>query len=134
MILTTSSPFAPTTDSGFAEPAPVVMNRLPNITTNEVESDIAVLPVGSFEQHGPHLPLVTDTIITTAITEAITEAHHLWTLPPLCLSCSKEHASFPGTVSISAPTLYAVITDLAADVERQGARLVVVNATAATAC
>lgn len=77
---------------------------------------------------------MTDTIIATAITEAITEVHHLWTLPPLCLWCSQEHASFPGTVSISAPTLYAVITDLVADAERQGARLVVVNATAATAC
>lgn len=103
------------------------MNLLPNITATEVESDVAVLPVGSFEQHGAHLPLATDTIVATAIAEAITGAHHLWQLSPLSFSCSHEHASFPGTLSISATTLHAVIADLSADVERQGGKLIIVN-------
>lgn len=78
-----------------------------------------ISPVGSFEQHG----LATDTIVAAAIAET----HHLWALPPLSFSCSHEHASFPGTLSISATTLAAVIADLAADVERQGAKLLIVN-------
>ena len=37
--------------------------------------------------------------------------HDLFLLPPITISCSHEHASMPGTVSISAPTLYAMVSD-----------------------
>ncbi|MER7772115.1 creatininase family protein [Kitasatospora sp. NPDC096140] len=72
---------------------------------------IAVLPVGSFEQHGDHLPLTTDTIVASLIAQRIATDHDLFLLPPITLSCSHEHAHMPGTVSISAATLYAVIND-----------------------
>lgn len=65
------------------------------------DAHVAVLPVGSFEQHGPHLPLVTDTLIAMAIANAIAERQPVLVLPPLTLSCSHEHAAFAGTVSIS---------------------------------
>ncbi len=47
---------------------------LPATTTTDhdtVHAAVAVLPIGAFEQHGPYLPLATDTLIATAITEAI---------------------------------------------------------------
>jgi creatinine amidohydrolase len=88
----------------------------------------AVLPVGSFEQHGAFLPLVTDTAIAVTITEAIAGTYNVLHLPPVTMSCSHEHAAWPGTVSISAATLYAVITDIAASLTRSGVRdLVLVN-------
>ena len=52
---------------------------IPDLTTTDpaATSAVAVLPVGAFEQHGPHLPLGTDTLIACAITAAITEHHQM---------------------------------------------------------
>jgi creatinine amidohydrolase len=62
------------------------------------------LPIGSCEQHGPYLPLTTDTLIASAIATAISQYHQLRRLrqlPPITMSCSHGHAAFPGTISIS---------------------------------
>jgi creatinine amidohydrolase len=89
---------------------------------------VAVLPVGSFEQHGDHLPLITDTLVAQLIASTVAEAYHLLLLPPLTISCSHEHAAFAGTVSLSARTLHAVITDIQASLQRAGVpKLVLVN-------
>src|SRR5262249_1829381 len=91
-------------------------------------SRLAVLPVGSFEQHGGHLPLATDTIVASAIARAVADAHNLLLLPPVTVSCSQEHAGWPGTVSLRAVTLAAVITDIADSLRHAGVgQLVVVN-------
>lgn len=91
-------------------------------------ADIAVLPIGSFEQHGGHLPLITDTVVAAAIAAAIADEHDLFLLPPITISCSHEHSAFPGTVSISATTLAAIVDDVIQSLQRQGIlRLVIVN-------
>lgn len=89
---------------------------------------LAVLPVGSFEQHGPHLPLTTDTLIAMAISNVVAEETPALLLPPLTISCSHEHAGFPGTVSISIATLSAAVTDIAEGLSPQGIdRLLIIN-------
>ncbi len=89
---------------------------------------IAVLPVGSFEQHGAHLPLTTDTAIACLIARRIADDHNLFLLPPITIACSHEHASMPGTVSISAATLYAMINDIWRSLEAAGVPgLIIVN-------
>lgn len=101
-----------------------------SVTTDDRVSaaSAAVLPVGSFEQHGPHLPLVTDTLIAGSIASAIVERHPTLLLPPIAIACSHEHAAFPGTVSISASTLAAVIDDVLASLRAQGIdRVMLVN-------
>ena len=91
-------------------------------------AQVAVLPVGSFEQHGAHLPLITDTVVAATIASAIAKAYDLFLLPPITIGCSHEHAAFRGTVSISARTLHLLVTDIATDLERSGIRkLVIVN-------
>jgi creatinine amidohydrolase len=92
------------------------------------EPRAAVLPVGAFEQHGAHLPLATDTLIAVAISNAIAAVVPVRQLPPVTIGCSHEHAAFPGTLSISASTLSAIVTDVATSLRGQGIEhLVVVN-------
>lgn len=104
---------------------------LPTATTTEARNlgaDVAVLPVGSFEQHGPFLPLTTDTLVATALAARIADTYRLLALPPVTISCSHEHAAWAGTVSISAGTLSAVVGDVAESLQRSGvSRLAVVN-------
>ncbi|MFI9545072.1 creatininase family protein [Streptomyces sp. NPDC052016] len=108
---------------------------LPADTTEDVRArgagvatQVAVLPVGSFEQHGPYLPLATDTLVACAIAREIAEAYPVHLLPPVTIACSHEHAAWPGTVSISSVTLHAVVRDIAASLRRSGVEaLVLVN-------
>ncbi|MET7572336.1 creatininase family protein [Streptomyces sp. NPDC005492] len=93
-----------------------------------VSTQVAVLPVGSFEQHGPYLPLATDTLVACAVAREIAAAYPVHLLPPVTMSCSHEHAAWPGTVSISSVTLHAVVRDIADSLRRSGVEtLVVVN-------
>ncbi|MGW7368903.1 creatininase family protein [Streptomyces sp. NPDC054841] len=104
---------------------------LPLETTEDAgaaRARVAVLPVGSFEQHGPYLPLMTDTIIACAVAREIAAAYPVLRLPPLTVSCSHEHADWPGTVSMSAATLHAVVRDITESLRRSGvAALVLIN-------
>lgn len=113
------------------QPAPATA-LLPTDTMEDVRARrpaIALLPIGSFEQHGAHLPLTTDTVIACTIAGELAAAHPVQLLPPLTVSCSHEHAAWPGTVSISARTLHAVVTDIAASLRRSGIdTLILVNA------
>jgi creatinine amidohydrolase len=108
------------------------MDPLITTATSRDEQDraarVAVLPVGSFEQHGHFLPLITDTVVACLIARRVSAEYGLFLLPPVTLSCSHEHSGFAGTVSLSAPTLVAVVTDVAESLGSSGIdRLAVVN-------
>jgi creatinine amidohydrolase/Fe(II)-dependent formamide hydrolase-like protein/7-cyano-7-deazaguanine synthase in queuosine biosynthesis len=93
--------------------------------------DIALLPVGSIEQHGPHLPLDTDAFdadyLAHRVAEACSDPKPL-VLPNIPYGVSYHHAEFPGTVSISNDTLASLIHDIGMSVAHNGIRkLVVIN-------
>lgn len=95
-----------------------------------LETSILVQPLGAIEQHGPHLPLATDSIIAEAIAiEGVSRAVRLgvdaWLLPTLTYTKSNEHAWCPGTVWLSAPTMQAVIADLGRSVASSRCRKLV---------
>jgi creatinine amidohydrolase len=92
------------------------------------EAKIAILPIGSFEQHGPYLPLTTDTLVACAISHAIADSYPVLELSPLTITCSHEHKAWPGTVSISARTLHAVVSDIHQSLQNSGVdKLILIN-------
>ncbi len=92
-----------------------------------------VWPFGAFEQHGPHLPLITDTFFANKIIQKvlkqIPEEKPIWILPPQSIGFSPEHASFPGTISLSAEVMLRLITEVGKQLANMGfKRLVFFNA------
>ncbi len=104
---------------------------LPTATTADEKTRTAacaVLPVGSFEQHGDYLPLITDTVIASAVSRELASAYPILQLPPVTISCSHEHNAWPGTVSISSSTLHSIIDDVYFSVTDAGlTSLVILN-------
>ena len=78
-----------------------------------VGSPILVVPVGSCEQHGPHLPLHTDTVIATALArELAARRDDCVVAPPLTITASGEHHGFAGTLSIGNAAMADLVIEL----------------------
>ena len=74
---------------------------------------LLVVPVGSLEQHGAHLPLDTDTRIAVAVAErACAGLTGVGLAPPIAIGASGEHADFPGTLSIGSVALTTLLVEL----------------------
>ena len=91
-----------------------------------------VLPIGAIEQHGPHLPVITDTLLVehelALALERLPDTAHVYRLPCVNYGKSNEHAGYPGTFTLTASTLMAVVRDLARGVKMAGfTRLVLLN-------
>jgi mycofactocin precursor peptide peptidase len=82
----------------------------------EVESGsrrLLVVPLGSLEQHGPHLPMDTDTRIAVAVaSRAGAGRDGVGLAPPVAIGASGEHAAFPGTLSIGTQALTVLLVEL----------------------
>lgn len=90
---------------------------------------LVLVPVGSTEQHGPHLPLDTDTVVAQAVADRTAQARPgpCLSAPPLAYGASGEHADFPGTVSIGHEALRAVVVELTRSLSLWARRIVFVN-------
>ncbi|MBL8258359.1 MAG: mycofactocin biosynthesis peptidyl-dipeptidase MftE [Candidatus Competibacteraceae bacterium] len=111
------------------------MKPLAELTWPQVARAVAegvttvILPLGATEQHGPHLPLGTDTVRARALAEGLAERLPVLVAPALPIGCSDEHGGFAGLLSLEAETLAAVIADCARRMADWGAtRLVVLSA------
>ena len=94
------------------------------------EATIAVLPIAAIEQHGPHLPVSTDTTIMQGMLETVIErlpaALDMRILPVQAVGKSNEHLASPGTLTLPATTLIEAWTELGASVARAGVKKIVV--------
>ncbi|MBU6280618.1 creatininase family protein [bacterium] len=82
---------------------------------------VAILALGSTEQHGPHLPIGTDTRIADELARRLAaRIPGAVVLPPLALGCAGEHMSFAGTLDLREETLAAILRDVAVSLERHG--------------
>ena len=106
--------------------------RGPEVIEQISVRSIFIQPLGAIEQHGPHLPLSTDSVVATAVAEAAVDQYgdevDAWLLPTLEYTKSNEHAWSPGTIWLSVTTLLAVLDDIARCVATTPAkRLVFLN-------
>jgi creatinine amidohydrolase len=94
-----------------------------------IQKPTIILPVGSMEQHGPHLPLSTDSIIAEHVAVAVSnKLSSMILFPTIPIGYSLEHIGFPGTISLSAQTFSSMITEIAESVSNSGFRtLAVIN-------
>ena len=96
------------------------------------ENVVIIQPVGAIEQHGHHLPLVVDSAISVGVLGKALDKLPIeipaYALPCLYYGKSNEHAGFPGTISLSAKTLLAVIKETALSIYQAGFRkLILMN-------
>jgi len=90
---------------------------------------VLAIPLGSLEQHGPHLPLDTDTRIAVAVADGLAGlCEGVVVAPPVAYGASGEHADFPGTLLVSHSVLTDLLVELVRSARRSFAGVVFVNA------
>jgi creatinine amidohydrolase len=102
----------------------------PELTGLAGGREVGLVPVGATEQHGPHLPTGTDTIIASALCDAASERTGAPVLPAVALGCSYGHGTvLPGQLSLSPELLAAVLREYATWAAASGlTRVLFVNA------
>ena len=97
--------------------------RLGDLTSAEAadhtEGYVLAVPLGATEQHGPHLPLDTDTRVAVALVDGLAqERDDVVVAPPVPLGSSGEHSGFAGTLSIGQQALEACVVELVRSADR----------------
>jgi creatinine amidohydrolase len=107
------------------------VTNLPEATWTEIDRAarrVVIVPLGSVEQHGPHLPLDTDTRIAVAVARGTAAGREgVAVTPAVAFGASGEHAAFPGTLSIGTPALGEVLVELGRDATRDWDAVLLVN-------
>ena len=107
--------------------------HLSDVTWTDVrdaDADLALLPVGSTEQHGPHAPLGTDAYHAETVAEAGADRHddEVAVAPTIPVGIAEEHRHFSGTLWVSPDTFRSYVRDVVGSLAHHGMdRVVVVN-------
>ncbi len=90
------------------------------------DPDLAIIPVGSLEQHGPHLPVMTDWAIATELGRRVAERMNAFLLPALPISTCREHMGKKGAVWMEPTTFYQMLQDIILSLKTQGFKRVAI--------
>ncbi|MGI6575247.1 MAG: creatininase family protein [bacterium] len=112
-------------------PAEIMLTNLASPAIKERINDetIAIIPVGSIEQHGPHLPVDVDSFLVTEIAKRAAQSAadcNVLVTPTVTFGCSQHHLYFPGTLSLSQDTFIRVIQDICNSLLCYGVKRIVV--------
>lgn len=100
----------------------------PEIEAQLTRNPLVILPSGSVEQHGPHLPTGTDTFAANGIAHAVAERMDGLVLPAMPFGVTPMHMPFAGTITLAPDTFMRVVTEICVSAARHGARrLLIVN-------
>ncbi|WP_455278894.1 creatininase family protein [[Eubacterium] cellulosolvens] len=102
-----------------------------NMTWKEVESKLSksktvIIPFGSTEEHGYHLPLSTDYFVAYELAKRVGKKIQALVAPPICYGVCRRGASFQGTITISIDTLRSLTIDIITSLHSQGFRNIIV--------
>lgn len=92
----------------------------------EKDPDLAIIPVGSLEQHGPHLPVMTDWAIAFELGKRVAKSMGAFLVPALPISTCREQMGKKGSVWMEPPTFYQMMTDIIMSLKVQGVKRVAI--------
>ena len=98
----------------------MLLNRM---SANEImkhDPELAIISVGSIEQHGQHLPVITDWSIATALGEGVADKTGGFLIPALPISTCREQMGKKGSVWMNPDTFYHMMTDIFMSLKEQG--------------
>jgi creatinine amidohydrolase len=102
--------------------------RWPEVENYLKEKDLILIPTGSTEQHGRHLPLGTDALVGIRLAEDVARKTNVLVAPPVWYGFTPQHMGFPGTVTISANTLIDLVTEIGQSLIYHGfKKLIIIN-------
>jgi creatinine amidohydrolase len=87
--------------------------------------DTVVVAFGATEQHGPHMPLATDSLLGDHLARLVADRLDAFVAPTVRVGCSSHHLAFPGTLSIQDATFHALVADLVSSLRQGGFRRIV---------
>lgn len=101
----------------------------PEVEERARECDVVIIPTGSTEQHGRHLPVKTDIFAASEIArlavERVWDRMHPTIAPPVHFGYSPEHTYFPGTLTVRYSVFVDLLTDVCVSLRRHGFRKIV---------
>ncbi len=105
--------------------------HLDRLTWPEIESEIhsgrdtVIVPFGSTEQHGRHLPLGTDAVLGDEIGWGLAQRLDTFLAPTVRFGCSEHHMAFSGTISLAEETFHRIVADIVASLSGHGFRRII---------
>src|SRR4029450_12845003 len=96
----------------------------PEIKGAVADQRVVVLPVGTVEQHGPHLPLSTDVVTATEMSRRAVEQipNEAVLMPSVFYAFNERHLDFPGTIAVQGSTFVKYVTDIGRSLAHHGFR------------